>query len=186
MKKTAFGALLLFALVASASALDLRLGLQLGPRLFTNASIKDVYGTGLCLYPHAQVQLGRLFAGAGYELGFKRTGTIGFYDETTTLSLSGLQAFAGYAYDLKKLTPYALAGLGLYGYEQTVDSPAEQPVKETKLGFFAAAGARMVVLRGISASAEIRFVGLSVQPYEDKVGLGGIRILLGLSYALGL
>ena len=58
--------------------------------------------------------------GLGYEGGYDRDGKIGLFQEDTNLKVTGLEFFAGYRFDLGKVSPYVKLGLGNYTYKQMV------------------------------------------------------------------
>jgi opacity protein-like surface antigen len=188
MKKTFFTLLLMGLILAPAArAVEIRLAFQAGPRSISDSEIKDVYGTGVCYFPSVSALLWKgIFAGAGFELAGKRDGTIGEYAEATTFKMTGFQAFVGYELALDRFKPYVLAGYGSFSYEQTVDSPAAQPVKETKGAIFFAGGVRIAIWKGLFLSAEAKYVPLKVQPYDVEVNLGGMRFLGGIGWSFGI
>jgi hypothetical protein len=176
-----------FILAPAAQAVEVRLSFQAGPRSIKNAEIKDVYGEGNCYLPSVSVIVWKgLFAGAGLELAAKRSGTIGEYAEPTTFRMTGVQAFVGYELALKWIKPYVLAGYGVFSYEQTVESLASLPVKETKGALFFAGGVRVDIWKGLFISAEAKYVPLKVQPYDVEVDLGGLRLMGGIGWSFGI
>ncbi|MGB9006325.1 MAG: outer membrane beta-barrel protein [Candidatus Aminicenantales bacterium] len=178
------------ALSISVQAMEIFGGLQAGLRTVSDSEIREVYGNGLCLFPYLAVNPWKgVIAGAGYELGYSKSGKIGLLHEATTLKVSGFEFFAGYQMPLGIITPYALAGFGSFFYMQTVDSPAAQDVDASKATFFFAVGAKVHPLKGLKnlfACAEFKFIPLSVKPFDESVDLGGMRLTLGLGFAFGL
>jgi hypothetical protein len=179
-----------FALPAFVQATDIFAGFELGLRTVNSSDIKDVYGNGTCCFPYVALNPWRgLIVGAGYEFGYSRSGKIGIYEEDTTLEVSGFEVFAGYQFPLEWMTPYVLAGYGSFSYKQTVDSPAAKDVNATHGTLFFAGGARFHPLKGIKGlflSGELKIVPLKVQPYDEEVDLGGMRLTIGLGCTFGL
>jgi hypothetical protein len=189
MKKTIVILTMIIVLPSLAQAITLFGGFQGGLRTVNDAEIKDVYGNGLSLFPYLAVNPWKgLLAGVGYDLGYSKKGTIGLYDESTTLKISGLQAFVGYQYPISFLTPYALLGFGAYSYKQTVASAYYTGFSAKKSTFFFALGAKASPLKslpGLFFNFEIKYLPLSVKPYDTRVDLGGLNIALGVGYCLG-
>jgi opacity protein-like surface antigen len=169
-------------------AIDFSFGFQGGLRTVSGPEIKDVYGNGTCFFPYAAVNVFKGFTiGAGYELGYSRSGKIGLYEEATTLTVTGIQAFVGYQYSVSMVTPYVFVGFGSFSYKQTVvsDNPAVQPVDATQSTFFVAGGVKIYPMKNIYISAEVKYVPLKVKPYDDEVDLGGLRLMGGLGFTFG-
>ncbi|MBN2346965.1 MAG: outer membrane beta-barrel protein [Candidatus Aminicenantes bacterium] len=184
MKKTLILTVLL-ACVLPLAALDLDLGLQLGPRTAVG-QIKDTYGGGLVFFPSARLNVWQgLGIGLGYELGYKREATIGLFDEESTLKVSGFEAFVSYEVAAGKFRPYARLGLGSYKYSQEIESQFAEGVDDTKTAVSLAAGVK-VLFDGLFVSAELKHVPLKVQPLTEEVDLGGLRLLVGVGYRIGL
>jgi len=188
MKRTAFVLALVFGLAAAGYGLEIGLGLQYGLRTVADSKIKDVYGNGGVYFPSVRIVVWNgLELGAGYEGGYKREGVIGLFQETTTLRVTGYEIFAGYAYRLGALEPYARVGYGQYAYKQTIDS-ASMPYKvdSDKSTVTLAAGLRYYPLSGAHLSLEAKYVPLEVKPIETEVNLGGFRLSVGIGYAFRL
>ncbi|MCU0237290.1 MAG: porin family protein [Acidobacteria bacterium] len=185
MKKTILFLLLLGTLAWGLPAVDLDLGLFFGTRSVKDAQIREVYGNGTAYFPCVAVNFWKgLFVGLGYEGGFDREGKIGLYQEETSLKVSGLEFFAGYRFDLGKVSPYLKLGLGNYSYEQVVSGQAR--VDEKKSALTLAAGARFYPLKGLFLAAEIKCVPLKVKPMDIEVDLGGMRLAAGIGYTFNL
>ncbi len=185
MKKTLSFIILIGVLAWGLPAIDLDLGLLFGSRSVKDAQIKEVYGNGTAYFPYVSVGLWKgLFAGLGYEGGYDRDGKIGLFQEDTSLKVTGLEFFAGYRFDLGKVSPYVKLGLGSYSYEQVVSGRAK--VDEKKSALTLAGGARFTPAKGLFLSAEIKYVPLKVKPLLDEVDLGGMRLAAGIGYTFNL
>ena len=176
-----------FLLLPVASyAVDFSFGFQAGLRTVSDSEIKNVYGNGTCFFPYAAINVFKGFTiGAGYELGYSREGKIGLYEEATTLKVTGVQAFVGFQYSVSMVTPYVFVGFGSFSYKQTVESEAAQDVDATKSTFFVAGGIKICPMKNIYISAEVKYVPLKVQPYDEEVDLGGLRLMGGLGFTFG-
>jgi hypothetical protein len=186
MKKSYLVIVVLLVLPMAVYAVDFSFGFQAGLRTVNDSNIKDVYKNGLCYFPYASVNLYKGFTiGAGYEFGYSRDGTIGIYNEATTLKVTGIEAFVGYQYSLSIVTPYVFVGFGSFSYTQTVVSPSAQVVDATKSTFFVAGGIKVYPIKNLYISAEVKYVPLKVTPLEDEVDLGGLRLMGGLGLSFG-
>ncbi len=176
-----------FLLLPVASyAVDFSFGFQAGLRTVSESEIKNVYGNGTCFFPYAAINVFKGFTiGAGYEFGYSRSGTIGLYEEATTLKVTGVQAFVGYQLSVSMVTPYVFVGFGSFSYTQTVESEAAQTVDATKSTFFVAGGIKIYPMKNIYISAEVKYVPLKVKPIDDEVDLGGLRLMGGLGFTFG-
>ena len=183
MKKTALGLALLTALGGmSLAAVRFEIGVLGGTRTVSDAEIKTVYGNGMVYYPYLALHAWKgLFAGAGYEGGYTRKGTIGIYGETSTLRVDGFEAFIGYEIKAGTVTPYLKAGYALFSYKQTIESPfiGDRAVNARTWTPTFGGGLKLSLSGSLFAAGEIRFVPLKVKPYEDEVDLGGVRYTAG-------
>lgn len=185
MKRTLLTILLLLSLSWILPAIDLDLGLYAGMRTVNGDAVADVYGNGVALFPCVSAAITKeLFAGLGYEFGYDRDGLIGIYDEEANLRVSGLEAFAGYRFQLGKVSPYLKLGIGNYAYRQTVSGVSR--IDDSKLAPTLAAGARFQPGGKIFLAAEIKYVPLKVQPEDIEVDLGGWRLAAGVGYTFEL
>ncbi len=185
MKKTTLFLIMLGLLTWGLQAVDLDLGLFYGTRSVADDQIRDVYGNGTTFFPYVSVGIWKgVFAGLGHEFGYDRDGRIGLYQEETNLKVTGLEFFAGYRFDLGKVSPYVKLGLGSYAYEQTVSGASK--VDEKKSSVTLAGGARFYPVKGLFLAAEIKYVPLKVKPFDIEVDLGGMRLAAGIGYTFNL
>ncbi len=183
MRRTALGLVLLAAFSGPAlGAIHLEIGILGGTRTVNSADIKAVYGNGTVFYPYLAVNPWKgLFVGAGYEGGYSRKGTIGIFEERTTLRVAGVEAFAGYQIQAGNVSPYIKIGCARYSYEQTIESPhiGDQAADASKWAPTFGGGLKIAVSGALFLGGEIRFVPLTVKPFEDEVDLGGMRYTAG-------
>jgi len=185
MKKIILFIILLGLLTWGLQAVDLDLGLFFGTRSVKDSQVKEVYGNGSVYFPYAAVGLWKgLFVGLGYEGGYDRDGKIGLYQEDANLKVTGLEFFAGYRFDLGKVSPYLKLGLGSYTYTQTVSGKAKPD--EKKSGLVLAGGVRFYPIKGLFLAAEIKYVPLKVKPLDIEVDLSGMRLAAGIGYTFNL
>jgi hypothetical protein len=188
MKRTVLILFLLTALGGVArAAIRFEVGALGGTRTVNSADIKAVYGNGMVYYPYLAVQAWKgLFVGAGYEGGYSRKGTIGIYEEPTTLQVGGFEAFVGYAIEAGTVSPYVKIGYARYSYKQTIDSLfiGDQAIDANKGTPTFGGGLKLSLSGALFIAGEIRFVPLKVKPFEDEVDLGGMRYTAGFGMKL--
>jgi len=190
MRRPLLAAALLLALGPSLRAeIGLRAGAWFGPQLVNDAKINDVYGKtqAFSVLPYLEARFGPgLTLGAGYELGYDRSGVIGAYNYATRLQMSGINILAGYEFRTDRLALFAQAGVGLYAYRQTVDNPnvTDMPVNARKTAVLAAGGIKVYPMDAVFIGFEARYVSLKVKPYDVTVDLGGWRFAVGVGLAL--
>jgi len=164
----------------------IEVGLSFGLRTLNNSELKDVYGQGTNFFPNVSLVWKGLMLGGGYEAGFKKDGLLGIYQEPAELTVKGGEIFAGYQLRLKNIAPYIKVGVGFYSYKQVVDSEyvSDYPVDGNKTGLIVAGGLKYFPLKKLFISAEVKYGGLKVKPYDIEVDLGGLRLNggLGLSF----
>ncbi len=164
----------------------IEVGLSFGLRTLNNSELKDVYGQGTNFFPSVSLIWKGLMIGGGYEAGFKKDGLLGIYQEPAELTVKGGEIFAGYQLRLKNIAPYIKVGVGFYSYKQVVDSEyvSDYPVDGNKTGLIVAGGLKYFPLKKLFISAEVKYGGLKVKPYDTEVDLGGLRLNggLGLSF----
>jgi hypothetical protein len=184
MRKAAIGLVLLAALGGAArAAIRFEVGVLGGTRTVNSSDIKAVYGNGMVYYPYLAVHAWKgLFVGAGYEGGYSRNGTIGIYEEPTTLRVGGFEAFVGYEIEVGTVSPYLKAGFARCSYKQTIESPfiGDRTVADKKWTPTLGGGLKIFLSGTFFIAGEIRFVPFKVKPYEDEVDLGGMRYTAGL------
>ena len=185
MKKSLLIVILFGMLTWGLQAVDLDLGFFYGSRSVKDAQVKEVYGNGSAYFPYVSVNFWKgLFVGLGYEGGYDRDGKIGLYQEDANLKVTGLEVFAGYRFDLGKVSPYLKLGLGNYSYEQSVSG--RTTVDEKKSALTLAGGAKFYPIKGLFLAAEIKYVPLKVKPMDTEVDLGGMRLAAGIGYTFNL
>ncbi len=184
MRRIALGLVLLAALGGLArAAIRIEIGALGGTRTVNSADIRIVYGNGMVYFPYFAVHAWKgLFIGAGYEGGYVREGTIGIYEEPTTLRAVGFEAFVGYEIKVRTVSPYIKAGYARYSYKQTIDSPfiGDQAADGNKWTMTLGGGLKLSLSGAFFVAGEIRFVPLKVKPFEEEVDLGGMRYTAGL------
>lgn len=182
MKRTALLLILLGLPAWCLQAVDLDIGLMYGSRSVKDADVKEVYGNGSAFFPYASIGFWKgLFAGIGYEGGYDRAGKIGLYQEDSSLKVTGLELFAGYRFDLGKVSPYVKLGLGNYSYAQSVSGAPK--FDENKSALTLAGGARYYPVKGLFLAGEVKYVPLKVRPLTEEVDLGGLRLAAGIGYS---
>jgi len=161
-------------------------GFLCGPMVVSDKEIKDVYGNGIVYYPYACLDFWKgLLLGLGYEFGYSRAGKIGLFQEDSTLKMSGLEFFLAYQFKMKRFSPYVKLGYGLYSYCQSIQSiPLGNPTTdEKKSAFVLGGGIKYYPWQKFFINLDIKYVPLTVKPFEEKVNLDGIRCSGGIGYS---
>ena len=188
-KKTIVGFIFLVFLASAIYAVNFNVGLFYGQRTVNDSDIKNIYGQGYIYFPYLNVNINKaLIFGLGYEGGYSKKGKIGIYKETAWLRVVGPEIFIGYQLRLKSFFPYLKIGCGYFAYKQTVESAyvEEYKVDDKKVTVTFSGGFKLLVLNNFFLGAEIKYVPLKVQPYENRVDLGGIRYLVGFGFRFEL
>ncbi|MDD8020436.1 MAG: outer membrane beta-barrel protein [Acidobacteriota bacterium] len=157
-------------------------GCSVGLRALNNSQLRDVYGSGINVFPNVTLIWKGVMFGLGYEAGFKPDGIIGIYEEPAELSVKGLEVFAGYQMRFQNFAPYVKIGYGFYAYKQIVDSEYvdEFPVDGNKSGLLLAGGVKYYPLRKMFISVEVKYGSLKVKPYDVEIDVGGVRVNGGI------
>lgn len=177
---------LLGTLAGSGLLAQVHIGLRLGHRTVFDEKIVEVYGEGFLYSPFLRLTSERTPLGLeiAYEGGFNREGTIGLYQESSTLKLQGLEATAIVRKRFGPVAPFLKAGIGYYFYKQVIESPdvrfkVDENLQQIVLG----GGIDIRMPKGFYLTSEIKYVPLKVSPYGQIVDLGGIRFLAGLGFS---
>lgn len=171
--------------VQSSQAIQLGIGLNYGLRQVQDEIIKTTYGDGYVYAPYLRlIPFRSVGFEVAYEGGYKKSGTIGLYDEDSTLSITGLE-FSGILFlPLRPLVAYVKLGMGYYTYKQEIESDYTRlTVDHRKWATFIAGGINLWVFDRLYLSAEVKSVPLIVRPYDTEVNLGGLRFLAGIGYS---
>lgn len=189
LKNTSFFLVMMLFLLLSArtaSAADIELGLHWGYRQLKDANLKDIYGSGFVFRPQVRYGVDRNIAlELAYEGGYKKDGPVGLYDESSSLTMNAWEAAAVLRMEHRGLIPFIKGGLGYYGYKQDIDSAfVRKKVDHHSVAPFAGAGLDVALFSGLHISGAVHYVFLKVKPFDVRVDLGGLRVLLGLRYRL--
>jgi hypothetical protein len=187
MKKAILFLIVLIFLAFRLYAIQIDVGVSYGPRQINDSKIKDTYGNGFVFYPSFSLGLWRgIFVGIGYEGGYSKSGKIGIYNDPTTLKMSGIEFFLGYQRRIKSFVPFIKIGGGSFSYKQTFSSSylKDFEVDNKKWAIIFSAGVRIIVFKGAYLSGEIKYIPLTVKPFEEEVDLGGMRFLVGIGYSI--
>jgi len=189
IKKTIVGFIFLVFLASTIYAVDFNVGLFFGERTVNDSDIKYIYGQGYIYFPFLNVNVSKaIIFGLGYEGGYSKEGEIGIYKEPASLRVVGPEIFIGYQLRLKSFFPYLKIGCGYFAYKQTVESAyvEEYKVDGKKATVTFSGGFKVFVLNYLFLGTEVKYVPLRVQPYENRVDLGGIRYLIGFGFRFEL
>jgi hypothetical protein len=189
MRKRLIKGILILVLVGcvvqTSQAVQVGIGLHLGLRQVQDQIIKDTYGNGYVYVPYLRLMPFRSIGfEVAYESGYKKSGTVGLFDEDSTLSVTGLEFSAILFLPLRTFVGYIKFGMGHYTYKQDIDSDFTRLiVDDSKWTSFIAGGINLRVFDGLYLSAEVKSVPLVVRPFDTEVNLRGIRFLAGIGYS---
>jgi len=187
MRKSAFFIVLLLAGMGIAQAQTLEVDVIGGYRTLKDTTLRGIYGNGYVVTPTLSLAVSKsLRIGAEYETGFIRDAEIGMFDDPSTLKVRGGHLFLQYGQRKNRIQPYLKVGVGMFTYQFDVvraDLPALE-VKNDDVSFIIAGGIRFVILKNMFATTEFKYGALWVDSYDDKVDLGGLRLLVGIGFGI--
>lgn len=176
---------LLGCVVQTGLAIQVGIGLNYGLRQVQDEIMKETYGDGYVYVPYLRlIPFKSIGFEVAYEGGYKKSGTVGIYEEASTFSVTGLE-FSGILFlPFRPLVAYIKFGMGYYTYKQDIESDFTRlAVDHSKWTSFIAGGINLRVFDGLYISAEVKSVPLVVRPYNTEVNLGGLRFLAGIGYS---
>ncbi len=185
MKRVAPVLLLLLALASTAWSFKGDLGLLYGLRTLKDSGLRGVFGSGSVVVPSFSVRLSsRASIGLAYEAGYGREAEIGLFGDLFSLSVSGFEIFYKQEWTLGRLRPYLKIGPGWAFYKINI---ASSPLtaynsRGSDVSFQMALGASLRVTKHVFLDIEGKYGVLWIDPYDDKVDLGGFRLLGGLTF----
>jgi hypothetical protein len=187
MKRAFLAGLFLLALGGVCRALTWEVGLLWGSRGLKNADLNAVFGTGTAFTPYAILRVlpgGSI--GISYEAGFSRQAPVGLFNDLFRLQVSVAEVFYRQEWQAGAVTPYLKIGPGLAFYKITIDSPYLKAfnARGSDISFAIAAGAKVKLGARIFLSGEIKYGVLWLDPFDDKVDLGGVRAQAGIGILL--
>jgi hypothetical protein len=192
MRKSLIKGMIFFVLVGcvvqTSQAIQVGIGLNYGLRQVQDEIMKEIYGDGYVYVPYLRlIPFRSIGFEIAYEGGYNKGGTVGLYDEDSTLSVTGLE-FSGILFlPLRMIIGYVKLGMGYYTYKQDIESDFTRlTVDHSKWTTFIAGGISLRVFDGLYISAEVKSVPLVVRPFDTEVNLGGLRFLAGIGYSFDL
>lgn len=187
MKKTALLVTLLLAAAGFSSAQNWEAGFAGGYRTIKDEALRAVYGNGVVYTPYLSLAVSKsLRVGAEYEFGYVKNANIGLFQDPSTLDVKGGHLFIQYGERKGRVQPFLKVGIGLFFYRFDVDTPALPGLKVSNndVSFFFGAGLHVSITKRVFGVAEFKYAALWVDPYDDRVDLGGIRALLGIGFGI--
>lgn len=178
--------LAVFALGLSATssfAMTIQAGAFFGLRKVNDTKIKAAYKDGLVSCPYLEIGSWKnLVFSIGYEGGYREIALLGLYESRAELSVSGIELLVGYEYRISSFALFAKTGYGLYFYRQTVEDEfvKDYAVDSFRSTFVLEGGLKLYPWKFLFVGIEIKYVPLTVKPYDYEVDLGGMRYLVGL------
>ena len=162
-------------------------GLLWGTRGLKNADLNAVFGSGTAFTPYAALNLypgGSI--GISLETGYVREAPVGLFGDLFRLQVSVAEVFFRQEWRAGAISPYLKIGPGLAFYKITIDSPYLKAYNAhgSDISFAVAGGAKVHLGKRIFLSGEIRYGVLWLDPFDDKVDLGGVRAQAGIGILL--
>ncbi len=187
MKRAFLAGLLLLALGGACQALTWEAGLLWGTRGLKNADLNAVFGTGTAFTPYAALGIapgGSI--GISFEAGFSRQAPVGLFNDLFRLQVSVAEVFYRQEWQVGAVSPYIKIGPGVAFYKINIDSPYlnAYDAHGSDISFSIAAGAKVKLGARIFFCGEIKYGVLWLDPFDDKVDLGGVRVQAGLGIML--
>lgn len=171
--------------VQTAHATQISLGLNYGLRHVEDGVIQSTYGNSTVYVPYFRLTpLRNIGIEVAYEGGYKKSGTVGIYEENSTLAVTGWE-FSGILYlPIRPLMGYVKFGMAYYSYKQDIESDfIRDPVDHKKWTNVFGAGAILTLTQGLYLSVEVKTVPLRVIPFDREVDLSGVRVVGGIGYS---
>jgi opacity protein-like surface antigen len=171
--------------VQTSQAIQVGTGLHYGLRQVQDELIKETYGNGYVYVPYLRlIPFRSIGFEVAYEGGYKKNGTVGIYEEDSTLSVTGLEFSGIFFFPLRTFVAYVKLGMGYYSYKQDIESDfTRMTVDHSKWSSLIGGGVIFRVLDRMYISAEVKSVSLRVMPYDTEVNLSGLRFLIGIGYS---
>ena len=183
MKKTTFLLAAWIAVTGAAAGQTWEAGCWGGYRTIKDEMLRTVYGNGLVYSPYLSLAVSRsLRIGAEYEGGYVKEARIGLFADPSKLDVRGFHVFIQYGERTGRLQPYLKVGAGVFAYQLDIDTPPLSAVRvdSTDVSFFFGAGMRAVPVKRLFLMTELKYAALWADPFDDRVDLGGLRVLLGI------
>jgi len=168
---------------ASSFALTIQAGALFGLRKVNDAKIEAAYKDGEVYCPYLEIGPWKnLTFSLGYEGGYRETALLGLFQSRAVLSVTGIEFLVGYEHKIASVALYAKTGYALYFYKQIVqdESVTDYVVHSSRSTFVLKGGIKIYPWKFLFAALEIKYVPLTVKPYDYEVDLGGMRYLVGL------
>ncbi|UCE43007.1 MAG: hypothetical protein JSV17_08685 [Candidatus Aminicenantes bacterium] len=191
MKKSVLFIFLIFLFVQVGNAKWFTVGLNAGYRYLNDLALGEIYGDGYVFEPFIRYSLIKsLSLELSYEGGYKRNGPVGYFQEDSTLSVSGFQ-LSGIVQvpilRIRNISTYFKVGIAYYLYKQDIDSEfVRQQVDHSKWTTVIGGGMNLHLFKGLFLTVEVKSIPLRVRPFDINVDLGGMRILFGIGYQFWL
>ena len=185
MKKTALSIVILLSWAGLSPAQTWEAAVAGGYRTLKDSALREIYGNGFVVTPSVSLAMSKtLRVGAEYEFGYSKNAAIGMFEDPSTLKVHGGHLFVQYGERSGRFRPFLKTGVGIFAYQFDVRTPSQPTVNvsETDVSFFIGGGVRGFFTKRLFGTAELKYVALWVGSYDDKVDLGGLRILLGVGY----
>ncbi len=144
---------------------------------------KDTYGNGNLMcggsFSLRIVKKLEVRAGAYY---FRDLGEMTITEEEIKFVLIPIELSLRYIIiGTNRIIPYIGAGVDLCFYKESLPERFQE-VSEATVGFHAEIGTYVSLFRGFQLDINARYLKADVEPFEEKIGLGGPRVGIGFEY----
>lgn len=177
----------ILALAVSASASRWEAGILYGARGLKNADMRGIFGGGASYSPFMAVRISEGgWVEISYEGGFDRKARVGLFEDLFQLRVTGVEIFYRREWRVGAFSPYVKLGPGVAYYKIHIDSPflTAYNVKGKDISFALAFGLKARLLQRIFLAGELKYGVLWIDPYDDKLDLGGFRAQVGIGFSL--
>lgn len=176
--------LFLFLVLPNHARGDMGIGLGAYYYHITDSSYKEIYREGNLMFNSTlSVVFTKKWEGRIEISYFQKKGKSTLKDESVKLVLTPV--FAGLRFrivDTSQVSPYLGAGIDYFLYKEEVPQSFGDDVSDSTIGFHAEAGVYFHMGKNFLLDINFRYVKADAKPFEEKVGIGGLRAGVGLEY----
>ncbi len=187
LNKKGLGPLLLLVLVMalfSHAYSAVNIGVHTGFKFATDTLYKEVYGSSSPIFG--------VIAGIDLFWKLQLIGEYNYQKDKGSLTISGEETIytnsswniglRAWIFTVIKNNPYV--GAGVTGYSYHEDLPERfKDFKDKTLGFYLEIGNYFpIVVKKLYLDLNFKYEKVDVQPFDDKISLGGVKTTLGIRY----
>ena len=186
MKKIVVIALALFVYLAlpNPATCDVRIGFGAHYYHIPDSHYKEVYREGNNMFAAAIcAKVIKKFEGRVEVNYFQKKGRTTFKQESVTLILTPVLAGMRFRItDTRQVSPYLGAGIAYFVYKEKVPESFGDDVSDSTIGFHGEIGVYFHMGKKFLLDINFRYIKANAKPFEEKIGLGGLRAGFELEY----